>query len=96
MYKIAQSYNISLNALIAANPQITNPSMIMPGNQLCIPTSTTPPQPGCQTTYTVKAGDTMYKIAQAHHISLNALIAANPQITNPSMIMPGDKICIPR
>lgn len=94
MYKIAQMNNIPLNTLIAANPQISNPNMIMPGDMICIPANV-PPQPGCQTTYTVKPGDTMYKIAQTYHLSLNTLIAANPQISNPSMIMPGDMICIP-
>jgi TP901 family phage tail tape measure protein len=51
-----------------------------------------PPQPS---TYTVKSGDWLSKIAPAHGISTAALIAANPQIKNPNLIFPGQKINIP-
>ncbi|MTI79608.1 MAG: SafA/ExsA family spore coat assembly protein [Firmicutes bacterium] len=45
--------------------------------------------------YTVKPGDTMYKIAKRYGISLDALVQANPQIEDPSYIMPGMVINIP-
>lgn len=45
--------------------------------------------------YTVASGDTMFFIAQRFGVSLNALIAANPQIPNPNMIFPGQRICVP-
>ena len=35
-------------------------------------------------------GDTMFLIAQRFGVSLNALIAANPHISNPNLIFPGD------
>ena len=40
-------------------------------------------------TYTVKPGDTMWRIAIKHGISLDELIAANPQITNPVLLFQG-------
>jgi spore coat assembly protein SafA len=43
----------------------------------------------------VKRGDTLFKIAEKLGISLAELIAANPQISNPDLIYPGDKIKIP-
>lgn len=46
-------------------------------------------------TYSVVRGDCLWKIAQAHGVSLSALIAANPQIKNPDLIYPGDQINIP-
>ena len=46
--------------------------------------------------YTVKQGDTLYKISQREQISLEKIIAANPQIKNPDEIKPGDRLCIPR
>lgn len=97
MYKIAQKYNISLDELIAANPQIENPSVLYPGQKICIPQDNGMPMPpnNCKTIYTAQPGDTMYKIAQKYKISLDALIAANPQIDNPSIIYTGQKICIP-
>jgi spore coat assembly protein SafA len=46
-------------------------------------------------THTVERGDTLSAIAKEHGVSLAALIAANPQIKNPDLIYPGDKINIP-
>ncbi|WEW57141.1 Chitinase 4 [Emydomyces testavorans] len=47
-------------------------------------------------TYTVVAGDTMWKIANDHGITLAALIAANPQISDPNMIQVGQVLNIPQ
>ena len=48
-----------------------------------------------QTTYTVKSGDTIWKIAVKHQVGMSEIIAANPQIKNPNLIYPGQKITIP-
>lgn len=45
--------------------------------------------------YSVVSGDTLWDIARANGVSLDALIAANPQIANPDLIFPGDRITIP-
>ena len=45
--------------------------------------------------YTVRKGDTLWGIAKRFGVSLTALIAANPQITNPNLIYPGDRVYIP-
>ena len=46
-------------------------------------------------TYTVQPGDTLVKIAANFGISVEALEAANPQITNPELIQIGQVINIP-
>lgn len=46
-------------------------------------------------TYTVKSGDSMWKIAVKYQIGLSEIIAANPQIKNPHLIYPGQKITVP-
>lgn len=46
-------------------------------------------------TYTVVPGDTMWKIAVRYQVGISEIIAANPQIKNPSLIYPGQKITIP-
>lgn len=94
MFSIAQRFGVSLNALIAANPQITNPNLIFPGQTVCVPRTAGPCPPGTFA-YTVQPGDSMFLIAQRFGVSLNALIAANPQITNPSLIFPGQIVCVP-
>ena len=45
--------------------------------------------------YTVRSGDTLAKIANAHGIVAGALIRANPEIDDPRLIFPGQVIQIP-
>jgi len=46
-------------------------------------------------TYTVQAGDSLWSIAQKFGVTLEKLIAANPQIKDPNLIYPGQVINIP-
>jgi uncharacterized protein YkwD len=46
--------------------------------------------------YIVKEGNTSAGIAQMFGLPLSSLISANPQITNPNYIRPGDRITIPQ
>jgi spore coat assembly protein SafA len=95
MFFIAKRNNISLQELINANPQISDPNTIYPGQIICIPLAIpTAPCPSNQI-YEVVSGDTMYEIALRYGISLDSLIAANPQIPDPNLIFPGQEICIP-
>ena len=45
--------------------------------------------------YIVKKGDTLWGIAKRCGVTLTALIQANPQIKNPNLIYPGDRVRIP-
>ena len=46
-------------------------------------------------TYTVKAGDTLSKIAARNGLTLGQLLQANPHITDPNKIKVGDAISLP-
>lgn len=48
-----------------------------------------------QTVHIVMPGDSMWKIAVKYQVGLYELIRANPQIKNPSLIYPKQKITIP-
>ena len=50
---------------------------------------------GAQTTYTVQSGDSMWKIAVKFTTGISEIISANPQVKNPNMIYPGQKLTIP-
>ncbi len=45
--------------------------------------------------YTVVKGDTMWKIALKHEVGISEIKSANPQISNPNLIYPGDVLNIP-
>ncbi len=95
MSGIAARHGVSLSALTAANPQIRNPNLIYPGQKINIPGGGKAAPSAPAGSYTVRSGDTMSGIASRHGVSLPALTAANPQIRNPNLIYPGQKINIP-
>lgn len=101
LFLIAQRFGLSLAALISANPQITDPNVILAGQVICVPTPPPPNRPPAppvcvgQCLYGVQPGDTLFLIAQRFGVSLEALIAANPQIVNPNVIFPTQVICVP-
>ena len=99
LFLIAQRFGVTVPQILAANPQITDPNVIFPGQRICIPAVTPPPPPPPPPCtgfiYTVQPGDTLFLIAQRNNIPLQTLIAANPQIPNPNLIFPGQRICVP-
>jgi len=102
---IAARYKVSLSSLEKANTQIKNPNSIyvgehinIPGDSFTPPKSTKPapkPTSSSGSTYTVRSGDTMSKIASSHGVSLSSLEKANPQIHNFNVISVGEKVHIP-
>jgi hypothetical protein len=46
-------------------------------------------------THIVKRGDTLFSIAEEHGLTLNEILAANPQIANPNLIIVGQEVLIP-
>jgi probable HAF family extracellular repeat protein len=46
------------------------------------------------TDYVIAAGDTFSAIARAHGLTVDALLAANPQVANPDWIAVGDRLTI--
>lgn len=47
------------------------------------------------TIYTVRPGDTLWKIASLYEVGISELIKENPQISNPDLIYIGEQIRIP-
>ncbi len=61
-----------------------------------VPTATVAPtgQSTCIAQHTVLRGETLRKIAQQYHVTIQAIVDAN-KITNPNLIVPGQILCIP-
>jgi hypothetical protein len=70
-----------------------SPSVAVAGPSASVaPTVPPPPTPEL---YTIKKGDTLSKVAKAHGITIEELLAANPAIKNPDRISEGQQITIP-
>ncbi|MDT0193047.1 MULTISPECIES: LysM peptidoglycan-binding domain-containing protein [unclassified Exiguobacterium] len=93
LYSIARTYGVTVSALAAAN-NITNYSLIYVGQVLIIPGTTVTPPPSTTVKYTVKSGDTLYKIATMYNTTVAKIAAAN-NITNVNSIYVGQVLIIP-
>ncbi len=92
-YRIAINNNLTTAQLAAANPQINNPDLINPGDEIIIPgcgvgvdlqgeSTPQPPAGGSdassgQTTHVVQQGETLYSIAQRYGVTVQAIVDAN-------------------
>jgi spore coat assembly protein SafA len=76
------------------NPAIMNPNVIYEGQRLKVPAGSLPDTGGTQT-YVVQRGDTLGKIAARFGTTVNVLLDLNPQIKNPNVIYPGQKLTVP-
>ncbi|MDD3392467.1 MAG: LysM peptidoglycan-binding domain-containing protein [Bacilli bacterium] len=89
LYKIAQTYGTTVNDLIDYNGLTT--SLLSIGQVLKIPVEET--NKITKTTYVVKAGDSLYKIAQTYGTTVNDLIDYNGLTT--SLLSIGQVLKIP-
>jgi uncharacterized YkwD family protein len=62
---------------------------------LMIPSLTSHAHAEASTAYTVKAGDSIWKIASAYHVGIAEIANAN-NLRNPSVIYPGQHLIIPQ
>ena len=99
LYDLAQKYHVSLEKLIEMNPQIADPNKIDVGMKVKIPSSpviVAPPEGSYAYKHVVKQGDTLWKLAKAAGVSLEAIIAANPHLKNPNVLLTGEVVYIPK
>lgn len=94
LFSIARRFKTTVNALLRANPEINNRNVISAGQIIYLPGAKITLSSG-RIVYIAKSGDTMGIIAQQFNTTLSSLIRANPQISNPSLIFPGERINIP-
>ena len=96
MFRIARSFSIPLETLIAANRHIPDPDLIYPGEQLCIPPRVAPPPDDCPggLLYAVRRGETLSSIARRFSVTVREIERANPGI-DPDRLQIGQLICIP-
>ena len=98
---IARAYSTTVEAIMARNPRITNASQLYAGMVLVIPAGTTTPPTGAATpaapsgTYVVQRGDTLSSIARRFGTTVQALLEANPSLTDRNTVYAGQRLVIP-
>jgi len=93
---IASLCGTTVDAIRASNPGLG--WWVYAGQVLYIPTGSTyypPSSPSYGGTYVVQWGDTLAKIASWHGVTVNDLLAANPQVWSASLIYAGQVLNIP-
>lgn len=96
LYLLSQKYNVALDKLIAANPQIADPDKLDIGMKVKIPAQPVTPKPeGMLHSHKVVQGDSLWKLSQAWGVPLKDMINANPQLKNPNALLVGETVYIP-
>ena len=94
LFRIALRYGTTVQAIASANG-IANPARIYVGQKLVISTSGGQPSPPAgATTYVVKPGDNLFRIALRYNLSYMHLAQYNG-IANPAHIYVGQVLRIP-
>lgn len=99
-YTLSKQYNVSMRAIAEVNPGVDSTRLKI-GQKIKIPAPSSTsissngsvPAGGSDKTYTVKSGDTLWKIARDHGVTEKALRSANNLQT--SQIKVGQKLKIP-
>lgn len=86
IYRISRLYGVPEQKILEDN-QIRDPQQLVVGQALVLETD--------RVTHTVGSGQSLYSIAAMYGISADQLAAANPQITDPSLLQPGQVLTIP-
>jgi cell wall-associated NlpC family hydrolase len=102
LHGIAAAHHESTAELLAANRStITDPNVLYPGETLTLASESGGTSQGHGATsagssYTVRSGDTVHRIAQRYGVSTSALLAANHGvIDDPNVIYPGQHLTLP-
>lgn len=87
LYSIAKLYNVSA-AKISADNELSNPEQLVVGQTLVVFPE--------NRRHRVAQGQTIHSIARIYGLSMNEVLAANPEISNPTKLTIGQVINIPR
>jgi LysM repeat protein len=98
---VADRYAVSVHTVLALNPEVTDPGTIVVGQVLYLGRDPTarlddcPDRPSCAL-YIVQPGDRLSTIAGRYETTLDAVLALNPEISDPGSIRSGQVVRLPR
>ena len=86
VYAIANAHGVSPESIVTANG-LADPNRLVVGQSLVIPTGSR--------VHTVAQGESIYQIARRYGLTAGELLAANPSVTDPAALQPGQVLVIP-
>lgn len=86
VYSVSRLFGVDAQKIVEGN-QISNPSVLVVGQALVIPVDSV--------RHTVAPGETLSELALRYQVSVNAILRANPGISDPALIQAGETITIP-
>ncbi|MEG1779105.1 MAG: LysM peptidoglycan-binding domain-containing protein, partial [Oscillospiraceae bacterium] len=86
VYSLAKRFNANTEQIIADNGLSATAELVVGQALVIIPSATT---------HTVVKGDSLYAIAKMHETTVFDILAANPQVTNPSNLQIGEILAVP-
>ena len=95
---LANRFGTTVDILVSLNNSIININLIYEGQRLVVPSGQgvpVPPPPTGGQVYYVQSGDTLRKIAAKFNTTVDIILKANPQVSNPNVIYVGQAITIP-
>jgi len=108
LWGVARKKNVTLNSVLSSNPNLTKDSRLKIGQEVMIPSSDSissePALPDTfnpinvtegSSTYTIRGGDNLSRIANLHNIPFSELLKENGLNVN-SVIRPGQVLIIPK
>lgn len=101
---VALRYDVSLDALRAANPQLKDPRLLRVGQVLALPGGSTPAATPVATRagvraaaakHKVRSGETLASLSRRYNVSLDDFSAANPQLKDLHVLRVGQVLAVP-
>lgn len=96
--KIAFAYGVPIQAILDANPQVTDPDVIYYGTVIFVPHSINPPYSyppyGCRIDHVVQSGETVFSIGREYDVNPYDIAYAS-YLYNWNYIYAGQYLCIP-
>jgi len=91
---LALRFNVSIDALLQANPHLLGNRRVSSGFMVVVPL---PEPPACPdgTLEVVRPGDTLFVIAERCGVSIESIVRANPQVRDPNNVYVGQMVCVP-
>lgn len=94
LYQLSRKYGVSVMQILGCNPTVV-PDSVRAGDVVLIPSSGVA-DGGCREMHRIQKGETVWGIARKYGLTVDELLAANPQVESSDYkLKKGKMLCIP-